>query len=63
MKTNNNHYLNKAEIAEYLRIKPRTVDAWMERKILPFLKIGGKSVRFRKSDVDHHLEKFKIDAQ
>lgn len=40
-----NGLLTKAELAPRLRIKPRTLDAWMAAGLVPYLKIG-RVVRF-----------------
>jgi excisionase family DNA binding protein len=42
--------LNKWELAPKLRISRRTVDLWMRRGWLPYIKLG-KTVRFRWPDV------------
>lgn len=53
-------YITKKEIAQRLRKTPRTVEAWMRRGYLPFLKIG-RSVTFHWPTVQAHLvDKFQI---
>jgi excisionase family DNA binding protein len=52
--------LSKKEVAARLRISPRTLDQWMRRKCVPFLKIG-KTVRFRLSDVLEKLNAFRVN--
>jgi len=43
---NNSHeYITKTEIAERFHVTPRTVEAWMAKRIIPFQKIG-RTVRF-----------------
>jgi len=49
----------KREAAHYLQIGSRTLDDWMKRKMVPFFKIG-KVVRFKVSDLDASLEKFRV---
>ena len=53
--------LSKSEVAARLRISPRTLDQWMRKKRVPFLKIG-KTVRFRFSDVLEKLSRFEVNA-
>jgi excisionase family DNA binding protein len=48
-------FINKAEVGRRLGIKPRTTDAWLSQKILPFYRIGRRAVRFRWSEVQAHL--------
>ena len=39
------YLLTKTDLADRLRVKPRTIDNWMAEGRLPFLKLG-KTVRF-----------------
>jgi hypothetical protein len=43
--------LTKFDISSRLRISTRSVDEWMRRGRIPYIKIGGKTVRFRWDDV------------
>lgn len=45
----------KAELARYLDVEVRTVEHWMSRRLIPYIKIGG-TVRFKAYDVMRHLE-------
>ena len=47
-------YLTKDEVAALLGVARRTVDNFMRRGWLVYHKIG-RTVRFRKHDVDQHL--------
>jgi len=47
-------YLTKDEVAVMLGVSRRTVDNFMRRGWLVYHKIG-RTVRFRKHDVDQHL--------
>jgi excisionase family DNA binding protein len=49
-------FINKEEVARRLGKTMRTVDNWMSRGLLPYFKIG-RSVSFKWSDVEKHLEK------
>lgn len=49
-------YLNKTDVAELLGVTVRTVENMMVRGLLPYLKIGGKCVRFRLDDIQAHLD-------
>ena len=44
--------MDKPEAAVFLRIKKRTLDDWMHKKIVPFSKLPSGAVRFRR---DHLL--------
>ncbi len=48
-------YINKAEVARRLNKQVRTVDNWMARGIIPYVK-AGRSVLFKWSDVESHIQ-------
>jgi len=52
--------LTKREIAPRLHCSVRTVDDWMRKGRLPYLKLG-KSVRFHWTDVVAKLSEFRIN--
>jgi excisionase family DNA binding protein len=52
--------LDKPELAVRLRISKRTVDAWMKKRRLPFIKVG-KTVRFRWPDVLEKLSEYRVN--
>jgi excisionase family DNA binding protein len=53
------YLLTKLDLAERLRVKPRTVDNWMVEGRLPFLKLG-KTVRFFWPAVKESLLRFDV---
>ena len=52
--------LRKRELAEKLAISKRTLDVWMQKGRIPFLKVG-RSVRFRLSDVLEKLNAYRVN--
>lgn len=54
----NNKLLTTAEAATYISMSKAFLerDRWAGAKI-PFIKIGSRSVRYRKSDLDTYIEK------
>jgi excisionase family DNA binding protein len=52
--------LRKRELAERLAISKRTLDVWMQKGRIPFLKVG-RSVRFRLPDVLEKLQSFRVN--
>ncbi len=52
--TKNQHALwTKDEVADYFRVTCRTVDRMIEEKKIPYFKLpGGRSIRFRASDIE-----------
>ena len=48
-------FIGKTEDARRLNKTIRTVDNWMQRGLLPYYKIG-RSVEFKWSDVESHLQ-------
>lgn len=56
----NDGLLNKRGLAVKLRISKRSVDVWMKKGRLPFIKIG-KTVRFRWPDVLQKLDQYRVN--
>ena len=52
--------MDKQELASFLGISRYTVDAWVSQKRIPFIKIGGKLVKFDMNDVNQWLEQQKV---
>jgi excisionase family DNA binding protein len=52
--------LNKPEAAAFLRIKKRTLDAWMKQRRIPFLKLPSGTVRFRKDQLLDFISQFEV---
>jgi excisionase family DNA binding protein len=53
--------LNVDELSEYLGIKKSSLYSKVERKEIPFYKIG-HLVRFKRSDIDLWMEKSKVET-
>ena len=51
--------LTKRELAARFRVSGRTIDNWMKRGYLPYIRIG-RNVRFRWSEVDRQLADLEI---
>ena len=49
--------LTRRELAEYLRVSEDSVDRWRKYADLPYLKLPGRCVRFRLSDVEQWIGK------
>ena len=47
-------FIDKPEVGKRLGMRPRTVDDWMKRGLLPYYKVG-RSVRFKWSEIEAHL--------
>lgn len=52
--------LNKGEVAARLRIGRRSVDNWMRKGLLPYLRLG-KVIRFRWPDVLAKLDERRVN--
>ncbi|MDO8629204.1 MAG: helix-turn-helix domain-containing protein [Phycisphaerales bacterium] len=52
-----NELLTGAEAAEYLTVQKQTLDNWRStgRYPLPFIRIGARAIRYRRSDLDRFL--------
>jgi excisionase family DNA binding protein len=40
-----NDYITKNQVAERFQVTPRTIEAWMSKRLIPFQKIG-RTLRF-----------------
>ncbi len=53
--------LTKFDISSRLRISTRSVDEWMRKGRIPYIKIGEKTVRFRWEDVLEKLNSYRVN--
>ena len=49
-------------LSQYLRVKRSTIYAMICRNRIPVVKISGRCVRFRESDIEHWLESRTVAA-
>jgi predicted site-specific integrase-resolvase len=54
--------LDKSAAAPFLRIKPRTLDEWMRKGRVPYIKLPSGAVRFRTDQLLDFLGKFEVIA-
>ncbi len=55
-------FLTKREVAELLGRSVRTIEDWMQRRIIPFYRVG-RAVRFRWSEIQAHFAaRYRIGA-
>jgi len=50
-------FWNKREVAHQLGVSVRTVDNLIQRKALPFCRLGGRLVRFPREAVLEHIRR------
>ena len=50
-------YYNTKEAAKYLNVSVRTIRGWYRKGIITGIKPGGKSIIFKKSDLDKLFNK------
>ncbi len=57
MSVTNDKLMTRKEAAEYLGIRPQTLACWAstQRETIPYVRVG-RSVRYRKSDLDAWIE-------
>lgn len=48
----NDNYISIDEAASYLGVKPATIRSWIKTKGMPSHRIGGKLLKFKKSEID-----------
>lgn len=56
------HYLNKLELAERLGTTKRGVEELMQRRKIPFMKLGHRTVRFNWAAVEKAVSRFEYKA-
>jgi excisionase family DNA binding protein len=54
--------LTKKELAVRYGVVPRTIDYWIARRQIPYLKLGRKLVRFDPEECDKALQRFKVSV-
>ena len=55
-------YVRRAAAARYLGISVRSLGNLQSRRVLPFAKLGSKTVLFKLSDLDAAVARFRQDA-
>jgi excisionase family DNA binding protein len=58
----NQRYLTKVELAELLGVTRRVVEDMMRRRMIPYLSLGHRTVRFYWPSVERALSKFEHRA-
>ena len=53
--TANEQLMTTKELAEYLRVHPFTVRAWVRQNRLPVIRLGRFDFRFRRADIEAFL--------
>jgi excisionase family DNA binding protein len=54
-------YIKKAELAQRLGVSPRTINKMMQRKVIPFYRLGGLRL-FKLTEVEAAMERYRVDA-
>jgi len=52
--------LDKRGASEFLGFSSRTLDTWIQKKRIPYAKLPGGSVRFRRSQLIEFLKKYEV---
>jgi excisionase family DNA binding protein len=58
----NSEVLDKYGASMFLGFSSRTLDAWIAKKRIPYVKLPGGSIRFRRSQLIEFLKKYEITA-
>lgn len=57
--------LTKIEAAEFLKIRPRTLDSWLKARRVPFVKLGSArnaTVRFKPTDLADFIDACRVET-
>lgn len=57
----NDTLFTKAGASDFLKIKPRTLDDWMRKRLIPFAKLPSGTVRFRRSRLLAFIAKCEVE--
>lgn len=49
-------FLTTKDVAKKLQVTTATIERWREDGILPFIKIGKRSIRYKESDINNALK-------
>ena len=49
---NSDNYINIEDAAEYLGVKTSTIRTWIKKKNMPSHRVGGKLLKFKRSEID-----------
>src|SRR5262245_56053594 len=55
--------VTKPALAQRYTVSPRTIDNWMKNRVLPFIKIGKKFIRFDPDKCDAALARFTVNPE
>jgi excisionase family DNA binding protein len=55
-------YLRRAEAARYLGVSLRTVANFQANRVIPFSKLGAKTVLFKIADLDASIARYRVDS-
>lgn len=52
--------VDKVWVAKFLAVSPRTIEDWVQRKKIPHIRLGGRTIRFRIADVKKALDRWSV---
>jgi excisionase family DNA binding protein len=58
----NSEILDKHGAALFLGFSSQTLDTWIQKKRIPYSKLPGGSIRFRRSQLIEFLKKYEVGA-
>lgn len=50
------NYISIEEAADYLGVKTSTVRSWIKNKGMPHYRVGGKLLKFKRSEIDEWIK-------
>ena len=60
--THSSELLTEQEAANYLSVVPRTLRLWRRVRNLPYIKLSGKVIRYRRDDLDRWISKHAVST-
>lgn len=56
------NYISIEEAAKYLGVKTSTIRTWIKNNGMPFHRVGGKLLKFKRSEIDEWVQSGKSGA-
>lgn len=50
------NYISIEEAADYLGVKTSTIRSWIKNKGMPHYRVGGKLLKFKRSEIDEWIK-------
>jgi excisionase family DNA binding protein len=60
---NRERLLDAKELASFFNVALATISLWVQKNRIPYVRLGGRLVRFRLSDIEAYLQRCTVPAR